>query len=203
MTQYPAYQQRGSFRQNPWVMQIARMIADRQAQSAQPALNSEQDRAAGVAMLREMPDQPYLEGLSPLARYKDMFYRGQGRAAQAGAATRELAANQGMIEDAAVGITRQPDGRVTTTGGGVITPMVGQGQTGAPIASLNSKYGRGFSQANQAAPAGTFSFQNALGETVTAPFSALKDPKFMKMMREEEVANLPEVAARRKERQTV
>lgn len=190
--------QRSSYNQNPWVSAIARMIAEKQSRPQLAPETGLAERDAAISELRTMPDMPYLEGLSPMGRYKDMFYRGQGRAAQAGDSVRELAANQGLIEDAAIGVTRQPNGSLTTTEGAIIEHPAG------PLAPsvLTSKYGTGSSvRSSREVPHGTFSFKNALGETVTAPFSRLQDPRFMKMMREEEVAASPAVARARKERE--
>lgn len=192
------YRGRSSYGQNPWVMAIARMIAERQNAPQFTPEQQELERQSAIQELRNMPDQPYLEGLSPMARYRDMYYRDQGRSANLGAQIKDMAANQGLIEDAAMGVTRQPDGRVTTQAGAVITPP-----TGYPAQqTLTSPYGTGSStRVPMGQGRGTFSFQDAQGNTITAPFSQLKDPRFMKMMREEEVAREPRVAQRRKERE--
>lgn len=132
----------------------------------------------------QTPEMPYLSGLSPMARFRDMALRQQGRQAQAGAAVQEQADNQGLIEDAAMGVTRQPDGRVTTEAGAVITPPAGY----PAQQSLTSPYGTG-SSTRVPSSGGTFSFTDSSGERVSAPFSALRNPKYLDYMRQEEAAN--------------
>lgn len=56
-------------------------------------------------------------------------------------------------------------------------------------ATLTSPYGTGSSVMQAPAAPGTFSFQDANGRTISAPFSALKDPKFQRFMRQEELGS--------------
>jgi hypothetical protein len=184
------------YRQNRSYMDYLRKIANRIA--AEQILEEEQQvQAAPQAEFTEQsyltqPEMPYLSELSPMARYKDMGLRDQGRQFQAGQAIREAAAETALaqkqmrptlMEDVSMGVTRQPDGRVVTQGGGTIYNPVG------PMAgrTLTSPYGTGSSSPVGTGKPGTFSFTAADGTVVQAPFSSLHDPKFMKFMREEEL----------------
>lgn len=132
---------------------------------------------------QQSPEMPYLSGLSPMARFRDMGLRQMGRQYQNAQTPQQALAGQALQQDAAMGVTRQPDGRVTTEAGGVITPP-----SGYPAQqTLTSPYGTGSSTRVPTGGRGTFSFTTADGKVVQAPFSSLRDPKFMKFMREEEL----------------
>lgn len=175
------------FQKNRSYMDYLQKIANRIA--AEQILN-EQEQAAQVPAqefdmreYQQAPEMPYMSGLSPMARYRDMGLRQMGRQIPVQRTPAQALAEQSLREDAAMGVTRQPDGSVTTQGGGAITAP-----TGYPAQqTLTSPYGTGSSTRVPTGGRGTFSFTAADGSTVTAPFSALKDPKFMKYMREEEV----------------
>jgi hypothetical protein len=149
---------------------------------------AEQEQAAQVPMeqfnpvsYQNDPEMPYLSGLSPMARYRDMGLRQMGRQLQYAKTPEQAMADQQLQQDAAAGVTRQPGGGVTTQGGGYVSaPQMG-------IRTLSSPYGKGASSMGSSVPRGTFSFQAADGTTVTAPMTAVRDPKFMKFMREEEL----------------
>lgn len=132
----------------------------------------------------EQPEMPYLEGLSPMARYRDMSYRDQGRRYKAMQALGDIVreterARQEkrptLMEDVQMGVTRQPDGRVATEAGAVIEPIrppqhfrlpaltpqtafgsLFQPQAPAPIAgrTLTSPYGTGSSTIGTTPPTG-------------------------------------------------
>lgn len=217
----PAYMQRIN-------RMIAQQIADRQQMPVEEQVFDETSYNVD-------PEMPYLEDLSPSARYKDMGLRDSGRRYMAlqnlrQAAMEQKAAQQRgepmLQEDVAMGVTRSPGGRVRTEGGGLITKTPAQVSPGMPArevtsqmpgitpasaianrvldilrpktaaiparvvspatATLTSPYGTGSSVMQAPTQPGTFSFQDANGRTISAPFSALRDPRFSKYMQEEE-----------------
>lgn len=184
------------FQQNRSYMEYLRKIANR-IQAEQILAEEHQSMQAPGPEFTEAaymtdPEMPYLSGLSPMARYRDMGLRDQGRLNRAGEGIRDIAAETRLaqaqmrptiMEDVSMGVTRQPDGRVVTQGGGTIYNPVG------PLAgrTLTSRYGTGSSSPTGTGAPGTFSFTTADGTVVKAPFSSLRDPKFMKFMREEEL----------------
>jgi hypothetical protein len=215
-----------------YLQRINRMIAEQiLSQQQQPVVEESFDEIA----YNVDPEMPYLEGLSPTARYRDMQFRDAGRRygvlqnMRAAIAEQKAAQERGeptLREDVAMGVTRSPGGRVRTEGGGLITKTPAQVIPGVPAreitsnlpgatpataianrvldilrpkttaiperkvaparATLVSPYGTGSSVEGTSVPRGTFSFQDAEGKTITAPFAALKDPRFQKFMVEEE-----------------
>jgi hypothetical protein len=215
-----------------YLQRINRMIAEQiMAQQEMPV---EQEQFDETTYYQD-PEMPYLEGLSPSARYRDMAFRDEGRRygilQNMRAAIDEQRAAQArgeptLREDVAMGVTRSPGGRVRTEGGGLITKasaVTTPGMKGGEVRSnlpgitpvtavvnraldtlrpkiptispktitpasavLTSPYGTGSSVMQAPTQPGTFSFQDAEGRTISAPFSALKDPRFMKFMTEEE-----------------
>lgn len=176
--------------QNKSYMQYLQKIANR----IQAERLLEEEAAAQQAPVAEFsetsyqtdPEMPYLSGLSPMARYRDMGLRQQGRQLQGVPSPAE----QQLQQDAAMGVTRQPDGRITTEAGATIFPeQMGQRTVATPYGTASAMRSTGPSR-------GTFSFQTADGSTVTAPMSSMRNPKFMKFMREEELgraaANTPQ-----------
>lgn len=217
-----------------YLQRINRMIAEQIAsQQSQPV----EEVAFDETSYNTDPEMPYLEDLSPTARYRDMQFRDAGRRygilqnMRAAIDEQRQAQERGeptLREDVAMGVTRSPGGRVRTDGGGLITKTPAEVIKGIPggevrpqmpgitpasaivnraldilrpktahipdrvvapaRATLTSPYGTGSSVMEAPKTPGTFSFQNAEGQTISAPFSALKDPRFMKFMSEEETA---------------
>lgn len=203
---------------------IAQQIVDQENQAP-----VETEQFSETEYLQE-PEMPYLEGLSPMARYRDMGLRDEGRRyrsmADARAAVDELKAAQKagtptLREDVSMGVERSGN-TSRTAGGGVITRSPGApsrasspnvrtglpsltpgsliantmaGMLPAPVtaatatpttSTLQSPYGTGSSTTAPRQGPGTFSFTTPDGEKITAPFSALKDKKFMQFMNQEQ-----------------
>lgn len=184
---YPSSYGGGNFNQNRSYMQYLQKLANRMAAEQileeQTAQQEQPQLAYDPRSYFNQPEMPYLTGLSPMARFRDMGLRDQGRQAIARSATQETMANQGLIEDSAMGVTRQPNGAVTTEAGFISAPEMGQ-------RTLMSKYGQGSSTMGTTPPTGgTFGFTDSSGSHTNAPFAALKDPRYLKYMQEEEAAN--------------
>lgn len=179
------YTRNGPYGQNRsamdyWQRLQNRMLAEQILAEQQQETQAPQAEFSGNEYIQS-PEMPYLSNLSPMARYRDMGLRQRGRQLQYAQTPEAAMAGQQLQQDAAMGVTRQPGGGVTTQGGGFISPP----QMG--IRTLSSPYGKGTSSMGSSGPRGTFSFQIADGTTVTAPMTAVRDPKFMKYMREEEL----------------
>lgn len=163
-----------------WQRLQNRMLAEQILAEQQQAAQIPEAEFTGNEYIQS-PEMPYLSNLSPMARYRDMGMRQMGRQLQYAQTPQAAMAGQQLQQDAAMGVTRQPGGGVTTQGGGYVSaPQMG-------IRTLSSPYGKGTSSMGATVPRGTFSFQTADGSTVTAPMTAVRDPKFMKYMREEEL----------------
>ena len=173
---YDPYNPRSYRREEPEYMRfrnrlMARRLLEKEQQSAEaPPFNP--------AVYAENPEIGMNQfSLSPLARGRDMALRGQGRAFQALRNAAERIAAMKLL---------QAEADKAQSAGVVQTTDSGPPASGSTTRSIKSSYGAGSATTSPSPRPGTFSFTNAAGEIITAPFSELNNPFFTKMMTEEE-----------------